>query len=89
MREVRSVEVDDAMERGDGGGNRLNGVGHISALVLCRGPRCIGKTEELDPDCPRCGGIDGEHWGTDPVSLVGCADEHDHGEAPAPNSRQK
>jgi hypothetical protein len=57
----------------------------ISALVLCRGRRCIGKTGDLDPDCPRCGGIESEHWGVDPVSLRGCVDErdepeHDHDE---------
>jgi hypothetical protein len=52
----------------------------ISALILCRGPRCLGKTGELDPDCPRCGGIDGPAWGVDPVSLGGCVDEGDEPE---------
>ena len=52
----------------------------ISALVLCRGPRCIGKTGDLDPECRRCGGMESEHWGVDPVSLRGCVDEQDEHE---------
>jgi hypothetical protein len=55
----------------------VNAVAYISALVLCRGPRCIGKTGELDIDCRRCGGIESMTWGVDPVSLRGCVDERD------------
>lgn len=54
----------------------------ISPLILCRGPRCIGKTGELDPDCPRCGGAGSMSWGIEPSCLEGCCDtgeEHEHG----------
>jgi len=50
-------------------------VAHISELVLCR--KCLGPTGRLDENCPRCGGIDSVHWGTDPVSLRGCCVDAD------------
>jgi len=52
-------------------------VEHIRPLILCRGPNCLGRTGDLDPDCPRCGGIDGPAWGIDPSSLGGCIKEDD------------
>jgi hypothetical protein len=58
----------------------VSAVEYIHALILCRGPRCIGRTGDLDPDCPRCGGIESMTWGIDPESLGGCVDEGDEPE---------
>lgn len=44
----------------------------ISAWEPCRGPQCLARTGELDPDCPRCGGVGSLAWGTDPSCLAGC-----------------
>ena len=45
---------------------------NIAPLILCRGPHCLGKTGEIDDDCPRCGGLNGDSPGIDPLSLHGC-----------------